>query len=301
MSKEVLVQHYKLQGKIYWTTEMKEAFEELKQRFQKEVILQFPDLSKDWWITVDSSTFTFGGTLEQEDANGNLRPVAFFSKQLQRTRTKWPDGSYHKTGQLNWHILDQEMYGIVATLYKLRSWLQTGVKIKCRTDHKSLESWLKEDFDRMGGPVGRWSRWHQFLARFSVEVVYIDGEDNGAADVLSRWAYPACLANADTNLHGSDADQAGWDASEQDTAQWVDAALARSAPKVDPEPHHTPLPPRTWNTPDGERLGHLGLSTDQVRVNGVEVNCTLPSTGQSLAGAVAGSASTTQSPYMCLV
>ena len=127
MSQEELVQHYKLQGKIYWTPEMKEAFEELKQRFQKEVILQFPDLSKDWWITVDFSTFAFGGTLEQEDANGNLRPVAFFSKKLQGTRTKQPDGSYHKTGQLNWHISDQEMYGIVATLYKFRSWLQTGV------------------------------------------------------------------------------------------------------------------------------------------------------------------------------
>ena len=93
MSQEELVQHYKLQGKIYWTPEMKEAFEELKQRFQKEVILKFPDLSKECWITVYSSTCAFGGTLEQEDANGNLRPVAFFSKRLQGTRTKRPDRS----------------------------------------------------------------------------------------------------------------------------------------------------------------------------------------------------------------
>ena len=59
-----------------------------------------------------------------------------------------------------------------------------------------------------------------------------------------------------------------------------------SAPTVEPEPHHTPLPPRTWNGPDGERLKNLDLSTDQVRVLWVEVNCTLPSTGHSLAGAV---------------
>ena len=138
---------------------MKEAFEELKQRFQKEVILQFPDLSKDWWITVDSSTFAFGGTLEQEDANGNLRPVAFFSKKLQGTRTKRPDGSYHKTGQLNWHISDQEMYGIVATLYKFRIWLQTGVKIKsARTtivwspgSKTTLTAWVVQ---WVGGPIG---------------------------------------------------------------------------------------------------------------------------------------------------
>ena len=280
MSQGELVQHDKLQGKIYWTPEMKEAFEELKQRFQ------FPDLIEDWLITVESSTFAFGGTLEQKDAKGNLRPVMFFSKKLQGTGTKRPDRSYHKTGQLNWHILDQEMYGIVATLYKFRSWLQTGVKIKCRTNHKGLESWVKEHFDRMGGPVGRRSRWHQFLARFPLEVVYIKGENNRAADVLSRWAYPAYLANPDTNMHGRDYGQAGWDASEQEGAHWVDAALARLAPTVDPEPHRTPLPPRTWNTPERERLKHLDLSTNQVRVHWVEVNCTLPSTGQSLAGAV---------------
>ena len=63
----------------------------------------------------------------------------------------------------------------------------------------------------MGGPVGRRSCWHLFLAKFPLEVVYIKGEDNGAEDVLSIWAYPAYLANPDTNLHGSDANQAGWD------------------------------------------------------------------------------------------
>ena len=140
MSREELVQHYKLQGKIYWTPEMKEVFEELKQRFQKEVILSFHDLSKDWWITVDSSTFAFRGRLEQEDAHGTLSPIAFFSKTLQGTRTKRPDGSYHKTGLLNWHISDQEMYGNIATPYKFKSWQQTGVKIKCRTDHKKFGS-----------------------------------------------------------------------------------------------------------------------------------------------------------------
>ena len=65
MSQEELVHHYILQENIYWTPDMKEAFEELKQRFQKEVIIHFPDVSKDWWITVDFSTYAFGGTLEQ--------------------------------------------------------------------------------------------------------------------------------------------------------------------------------------------------------------------------------------------
>ena len=96
------------------------------------------------------------------------------------------------------------MYCIVASLYKFMSCLQTGVKIKCPTDHKNLESWVKRN---SGGPVGARSCWHRFLARFPLDVVYIKGEDNGAGHVLSRWAYPI-------NLHGSDADQAVWDESE---------------------------------------------------------------------------------------
>ena len=50
MSQEDLIHHhhhYKFQGQIYWTSEMKEAFAELKQRLHEKVILHFPDLSKD--------------------------------------------------------------------------------------------------------------------------------------------------------------------------------------------------------------------------------------------------------------
>ena len=72
------------------------------------------------------------------------------------------------------------MHGIVTTFYKFRSWLQTGVNIICRTDRKRLKSSLNENFDRMGAPVGWLSRWHQVLASFPLEVVYIKGGDHGA-------------------------------------------------------------------------------------------------------------------------
>ena len=110
----------------------------MKQHFPKEVRNQLPDLGKDCGITVDSSAYAFRGTLEQEDDNGNQRLVALFSKALQGTGTQRPDGSYHKTGQLNWQIWDQEMYGAVATVYKFRSWLQTGIEVKCRTSDKGF-------------------------------------------------------------------------------------------------------------------------------------------------------------------
>ena len=76
------------------------------------------------------------------------------------------------------------------------------------TDHKSLESWYKEDRCTLSGPLGRRGRWHKCLSQYHIEVVYKPGKDNTVANGLSRWAYPAGSAD-DTKFHGSDADQKG--------------------------------------------------------------------------------------------
>ena len=104
-----LIQHHKLQWKCYWTPEIKAVFEEPKDCFQKKVILQLPDLNGHWQVTVHSNIYAFSGTLEQKDGTDNLGPVAFASKKIQDARTKQPDVSSHKTGQLTWHFSDQEM------------------------------------------------------------------------------------------------------------------------------------------------------------------------------------------------
>ena len=57
--------------------------------------------------------------LEREDDNSDLRPSGLSTKALQGTRIKQPDGSYHKTGQLNWHILDQQL-GLSRYEYSIR-------------------------------------------------------------------------------------------------------------------------------------------------------------------------------------
>jgi transposase InsO family protein len=41
------------------------------------------------------------------------------------------------------------------------------------------------------------------LSRFNVAVGYVAGKDNGVADILSRWAYPAGSALKDVSIHGS--------------------------------------------------------------------------------------------------
>ena len=53
------------------------------------------------------------------------------------------------------------------------------------------------------GLSGRRGRWHQKLSRFNLTVVCIRGVENGVADALSRYAYPASQAFLDVSWHGS--------------------------------------------------------------------------------------------------
>ena len=75
------------------------------------------------------------------------------------------------------------------------------------TDHKSLEEWVKETLGTTGGPVGRSSRWHEFLTKFNLEVEYVPGNTNVVADALRRWAYPASQAARDATKHGTSEDK----------------------------------------------------------------------------------------------
>ena len=105
---------------------------------------------------------------------------------------------------------------MVSCLLKFKSWI-SGRKVNVFTDHKSLESWDKEDLCTMAGPVRCRGCWHEFLSRYNVVVVYKPGKDNDVADGVSRWAYPAGLAD-DNNFHGSDAELKGyedWEAQKQ--------------------------------------------------------------------------------------
>ena len=115
---------------------------------------------------------------------------------------------------------EKETYALVSCLLKFKSWI-SGRQVTVFTDHKSLESWYKEDLCTMAGPLGRRGQWHEFLSRYNIVVVYKPGVDNDVADGMSRWAYPAGLAD-DTNFHGSDADLEGvtqWEASEREKEQ----------------------------------------------------------------------------------
>jgi transposase InsO family protein len=94
---------------------------------------------------------------------------------------------------------------LIVCLEKFSSWIGSNqVSLVCKTDHRSLENWHTERLDCKSGPLGRRTRWHEFLSRFEdLGVEYIKGDENVVADSLSRWAYPACVDLGDRTFHGT--------------------------------------------------------------------------------------------------
>ena len=67
---------------------MKGCFSALQAALTREIELFLAKLSGAWVIETEASNFVVGGVLKQEQAPGNWRPVACFSRKLERTRQK---------------------------------------------------------------------------------------------------------------------------------------------------------------------------------------------------------------------
>ena len=172
--------------------------------------MYIPNDTGEYAIHTDASEFGIGSVLEQQLPDGSWAPCAFYSKNLEGQIRYGPEGeALGFTRQRAWSVREKRTYALVSCLLKFKSWI-SGRKVTVFTDHKSLESWYKEDLCTMAGPLGRRGRWHEFLFRYNIVVVYKPGKDNDVADEMSRWAYPAGLAD-DTNFHGSDADLKGYE------------------------------------------------------------------------------------------
>ena len=69
----------------------------------------------------------------------------------------------------------------------------------------------------------------RILSRFNLPIHYYPGDKNVLADRMSRWAYPAGVAQ-DTNFHGSDADLLGWNEAEQQECREQQRVLQQKYP-----------------------------------------------------------------------
>ena len=170
---------------------MDSAFVQLQEALSGECELYIASSDGEYCIHADACDHGVGAVLEQQNPKGEWKPCTFFGRK--------PEGQDGK-GQRARSSREQETYALASCLLNFQSWIGRQ-KVTVYTDHKSLESWKKEDLWTLSGLLGRRGPWHEFLSWYHIEVVYKPGKNNTIADGLSQWVYPAGLGD-DTNFHG---------------------------------------------------------------------------------------------------
>ncbi|KAH9259907.1 hypothetical protein BASA81_001665 [Batrachochytrium salamandrivorans] len=113
------------------------------KQFRLPMFLAHPCDSKPFILETDASDFAISGVLSQFDDLDQIRPVAFYARQM-------------NSAERNYEIYDKELLAIVDSFKHWRHFLQGGlhpVTVLC--DHKSLEYFMstKEAHSSTGSMV----------------------------------------------------------------------------------------------------------------------------------------------------
>jgi len=159
----------KKEQKWEWTEKQKKAFEELKKRFTKELVLAVPNLDKKMRIEVDALDYAMRGVLSMEYEDRKWRLVAFLSKSLNKI-------------ERNYEIHDKEILVVIRGLGNWRHLLE-GAKYKFKVwiDYKNLEYFIKSQKLNQ-----RQAYWALYLSRFDFTLNHVPGTKIEKTDRLSR-------------------------------------------------------------------------------------------------------------------
>ena len=160
-----------------WEIEHQRAFDAIKMLVTGTeclTVIDYEDTSKKIFVTTDASDRRTGAVLSFGETWQTARPVAYDSYQLNSAEKNYP-------------VHEKELLAIVKALKKWRTSL-LGTHFQIFTDHRTLEY-----FQSQKEMSRRQMRWSMYLADFDYEISYIRGEDNTAADALSRM--PDALPN----------------------------------------------------------------------------------------------------------
>jgi transposase InsO family protein len=152
-----------------WLDEHQRAFTRMKQAIMDADMLSFPIPGRKLVLRTDASVVGVGGMLVQIDDNGKELPVCYVSKAFNATERRWS-------------TYEQEAYGIVFSVLKLRKYL-FGQHFTVETDHRNL-MWIEK------AESPKVIRWNLSLANYDFDIEHIPGVTNVVADGLSRLHPP---------------------------------------------------------------------------------------------------------------
>jgi len=132
-------------------------------------VLAHFDPEKACYLETDSSDYVSAGVLSQMGDDGQLHPIAYFSKSL-------------IPAECNYEIYDKELLAIVKCFEQWRPELEgTPMPIEVLSDHKSLDYFMSTKT-----LTRRQARWAEFLSQFNFHINYRPSKENDKADALTR-------------------------------------------------------------------------------------------------------------------
>ena len=121
------------------------AFKLLKEIFITALILHISNSNDPFRLKCDASNFATGAVLSQRGEDGEIHPVAFYSKTL-------------NYAERNYEIYDKEFLVIIQALEEWRHYLEgLPETFTVISDHKNLEYWTRAQ--NLTRRQARWSLW----------------------------------------------------------------------------------------------------------------------------------------------
>ena len=155
--------------KFQWSEDCENAFNVLKTKLIEAPILRYPEFDKEFILSVDSSEYSIGFVLSQEQ-EGKLHPICFGGRAL-------------RDNELKWHITDKEGLALVEGIQHFKHYL-ANQKFIVYTDNVSVK-YLQKIKDCQG----RLGRWGILLQGYTFDIRHRSGSQNCTADFLSRQRY----------------------------------------------------------------------------------------------------------------
>ena len=154
-----------------WLDVHQEAFQWAKDQLVGKPMLRYPDRFRRFKVYTDASTSAVGGVLQQEDDQGDLRPIMFTSRKLTPTESRY-------TTQ------EIECLGMMRCLTAFTNYL-LGAEFDLYTDHQALLN-----IKVTKSPSARIQRWSDCIQHFDFIVHHKPGRLHVVADWLSRADIP---------------------------------------------------------------------------------------------------------------
>ena len=153
-----------------WGIAQRKAFDEIKEEITSAPVLTSFRLGGKHRLTADASKASLGAALLQADGKGGWQPVAYISRAMTPTETRYAQ-------------IEKEALAITWACEKLDFYL-VGNAFEIETDHKPLVQLLGVK-DLSGLPL-RVQRFRLRLMRYSYDIFHTPGTEMFLADLLSR-------------------------------------------------------------------------------------------------------------------